>query len=139
MNHDDLKAAAARYAADDYTGHGKSAAKDIDAYALAAYAAASLDETPIDRAWLVKVLGEPTSNNQAGTCPYWAAPGDGDFDRWLWFYENLGTIEAFSSEGFIGDYSTRADALAFFKLVRWEIELGKIIQAFRETAAGGEG
>lgn len=56
MTNDELKAAAARWTGADY---GTAGEKLLDAVNLADYAAASLDETPIDRAWLVKLLGEP--------------------------------------------------------------------------------
>ena len=114
-------------------GHGVAAAglalctlaaqaQDVRA-GLAGYAAAMLDETRIDRAWLVKLLGEadPPSSPSDAWWPLEGAEGIGvywDDDAWCLYLD----------EGVFFVRSTRADALAFFKLVRWPVEPGKILE-----------
>lgn len=130
MTHDELKAAATRLRTDDYWELQRDGTKlwyrgwrERDEKDLAGYAAAMLDETRIDRAWLVKLLGEadPPSSPSDAWWPLEGAEGIGvywDDDAWCLYLD----------EGVFFVRSTRADALAFFKLVRWPVEPGKILE-----------
>ncbi len=117
MTHDELKAAAKRWTGAAY---GTTGLQDYlsDAQDLADYAAASLDDRPLTREWLVKVLGEPSFRTEWRIGVDYIAPSV--------------TIP----RGFVGGHDecchallARADALAFFKLVRWPVEVGKIFEA----------
>ena len=136
MTYDELKAAAARYTADDYNDrrtwgtvdggprvYNFSMRKVEDAVSLADYAAAMLDETPIDRAWLVKLLGETIEEFHG--LETWSR--DNSAGPWL-DKRRDGQVAGIFSGGKKRILETRADALAFFKLVKWPVELGKILE-----------
>ena len=125
MTHDDLKAAAAeaQKICRDAAPHIAQRKTITLLRTLADYAAAMLDETPIDRAWLAKLLGEadPSSSPSDAWWPLAGSEGVGvywDDDAWCMYLD----------EDVYWVVSTRADALAFFKLVRWPVEVGKILE-----------
>ena len=136
MTSDELKAAAKRYAADDYNDrrtwctvdggprvYNFSMRKVEDAVSLADYAAAMLDETPLTRKWVVKLLGEPVEEFH-GLETWSRDPKAGPWiDR-----RPDGQVAGMFNEGEKHIVETRADALAFFKLVRWPVEVGKILE-----------
>ena len=121
MTSDELKAAAKRRHESGYKRHFYNDASGLrDMADLADYAAASLDDRPLTREWLVAVMGEPDDRNGYA----WGKGGDGRFTvpdgaGFSWCETPGG------EEHFLG---TRADALAFFKLVRWTVEPGKILE-----------
>lgn len=135
MTIDELKAAAKRWRDDDYWWRSEiqdgkpvsgfySVLCETDSEALADYAAAMLDETPITREWIVKLLGE-------------ADPSSSPSDAW-WPLDGTETVGVYWDDDawclYLDDMiyfiqSTRADALAFFRLVRWPIDFGKVLEA----------
>ena len=135
MTHDELKAAASEIAESEREWikgcecniFGDPSCEECQYRAkvktLADYAAAMLDETPIDRAWLVKLLGETIEEFHG--LETWSR--DNSAGPWL-DKRRDGQVAGIFSGGKKRILETRADALAFFKLVRWPVEPGKILE-----------